>query len=399
MPTSKKITPDSKNENWRFSKIPDLSAFRFTLPSRERGDVALIKKSVADFPVTAQAVFENDALLDAQGLPENLEKQGVVWESLEQAANTHAALFKKCLAASPPVSLGSEKIAALRQSRDRAGMLLYVPKGVEIDLPLVSFHWLRGENVAAFPHTFIIAEAGSKVTVVDMFSSADLQSAFSCGASCILAGGGAQVSYFALQNRNEKTIHMQQHSCRLEKDAAAQSFFFNAGGSFSRVESVCELAGESARSEMLAVSIGKGRQVFDQRSVQLHAAPRAWSNLLYKNVLNDHAKSVFQGLIRVEPNAAQTDAYQSNRSLLISPDAEADSIPQLEILNDDVKCSHGSSSGPLDEEQLFYMKTRGLTEEQAGRLLALGFFEEVLNKIKNQAIAQTLRKKIAAKLT
>lgn len=391
--------PDSKNENWRFSKVPDLSAFHFESSPRERVDTSLVKKSHAGFSSTAQSVFENNTLVDAQHLPEDLKNKGVIWEPLQQAAKKHEALFKKCLAGVPSISLGSEAFTALSQSDEPMGMLLYVPKGVTIDLPLVSSHWLSGENSVSFPHTFLIAEEGSKVTVMDIFSSADQQPAFSCGASRILAGAHAKVSYLAFQDRNDKALHIQQHFCRLEKSAAVQSFFFHVGSSFSRVESVCELAGEGSRSEMLAVCMGRGRQTFDQRSVQLHTAPRTWSNLLYKNVLNDRAKSVFQGLIRVDSHANQTDAYQSNRSLLISPDAEAYSIPQLEILNDDVKCSHGSSSGPLDEEQLFYMKTRGLTEEQAGHLLALGFFEEVLSKVENRDVLQMLREKIAAKFS
>jgi Fe-S cluster assembly protein SufD len=148
---------------------------------------------------------------------------------------------------------------------------------------------------------------------------------------------------------------------------------------------------------MLSLSCVDGRQEYDHRTLQHHAAPHCWSDLLFKNTLNHRAKTIFQGLIRVAPGASQTDAYQTNRNLLLNPDAEADSLPGLEILNDDVKCSHGATTGEVNEEELFYMMTRGISPAAGKQLIALGFYEDVLERLGDEALREEVRTLIHAK--
>jgi Fe-S cluster assembly protein SufD len=148
---------------------------------------------------------------------------------------------------------------------------------------------------------------------------------------------------------------------------------------------------------MLGLSVGSDRQEFDQRTLQCHDVPNTWSDLLYKNALDDRSKSIFKGLIRVAPGAAKTDAYQNNRNLLLNPEAEADSMPGLEILNDDVRCTHGATTGQIDQDQLFYLMARGIDPRTGAQLLAHGFFEEVIARLPEKKIGEAVRSAVAAK--
>ena len=149
---------------------------------------------------------------------------------------------------------------------------------------------------------------------------------------------------------------------------------------------------------MLALTIAQGDQEYDQRTLQTHQAPHTSSNLLYKNALLDQARTIFSGLIIVEPDAQQTDAYQSNRNLMLSDEAEANSLPGLEIQANDVRCTHGATSGRIDAEQEFYLQSRGIPRKLADELLVAGFFEEVLEKVESEAIREALRSLVAAKM-
>ena len=182
----------------------------------------------------------------------------------------------------------------------------------------------------------------------------------------------------------------------VQRDARVLTLNLHLGGRQSRHESHSRLQGPGAYSEMLALTVAKGAQEFDQRTLQSHQAPNTGSNLLYKNALLDQARTIFSGLIIVDPDAQKTDAYQSNRNLLLSDDAEANSLPGLEIQANDVRCTHGATSGHVDDEQMFYLKSRGIPPAAARELLVFGFFEEVLNKLENEPLHAALRDFIKA---
>jgi Fe-S cluster assembly protein SufD len=172
----------------------------------------------------------------------------------------------------------------------------------------------------------------------------------------------------------------------------------NFGGKYSRLESVSRMIGTGARSDMLAVSIATGDQEFDQRTLQDHLKPNTTSDLLYKNSLNDRARSIFSGLIKVERGAHGTDAYQKVRNLLLSDEAEANSLPGLEILADNVRCTHGATSGQVAPEELFYLKSRGIPENTAKGLVVRGFLNEVVNRLPDGKLTEYLHKQIDAHL-
>jgi Fe-S cluster assembly protein SufD len=320
-----------------------------------------------------------------------LKKRGVIFQSLERAMVEHTELFRKHFM-SQPARLGSAKFAALHQALVSSGTFIYVPRGVEIELPIEIFHWLNGENASVFPHLLLVTDELAKVTVIEHFRSLNRQSpGFACGVNDLIAGPGAKVSYVCAQNWGNNVIALQMNSTTVDHDASALSLNLNLGSRYSRFESLSRLIGEGGRSDLLAVSVAKDQQEFDARTLQDHISPHTASDLLYKNALDDRARSIFGGLIRVEPHAHFADAYQKVRNLLLSDDSEANSMPGLEILADNVRCTHGATSGQIDEDELFYLRTRGIPVSVAQRLIVTGFLDEVIQRLDQPAIADHLR--------
>jgi Fe-S cluster assembly protein SufD len=389
--------PKRSEEDWRFATIDAIRLGKFQPGGKGASlDAEIVKRSVAAFPQAGRAVFANDRLLHFEG-GEELQKKGVIFESLSGALQRHPDLLQKYFMAHP-VDLGAQKFAALHAAHASAGVLIHVPKNVELELPLVSFHWLDGDESSVFPHTLIVAGENSKVTVVDFLASTNEEGVgLACGLNDLLVGPGAKVDYVCLQQWGKQVTSFQLNSTRVEKDGEARSLFVNLGAAYARQESRSTMAGSGARSEMLGLSVGSDRQEFDQRTLQCHDVPNTWSDLLYKNALDDRSKSIFKGLIRVAPGAAKTDAYQNNRNLLLNPEAEADSMPGLEILNDDVRCTHGATTGQIDQDQLFYLMARGIDPRTGAQLLAHGFFEEVIARLPEKKIGEAVRSAVAAK--
>jgi Fe-S cluster assembly protein SufD len=352
--------------------------------------------------VGGRMIFAGDQLIERDVISDQLKKRGVIFQSLERAMVEHTELFRKHFM-SQPARLGSAKFAALHQALVSSGTFIYVPRGVEIELPIEIFHWLSGENASAFPHLLLVTDELAKVTVIEHFRSLDRYrgkeqpAGFACGVNDLIAGPGAKVTYVCAQNWGDNVVALQMNSTTVDHDAAAMSLNLNLGSRYSRFESLSRLIGEGGRSDLLAVSVAKEQQEFDARTLQDHISPHTASDLLYKNALDDRARCTFGGLIRVEPHAHFTDAYQKVRNLLLSDDAEANSMPGLEILADNVRCTHGATSGQIDEDELFYLRTRGIPVPVAQRLIVTGFLDEVIQRLDHAAIADHLRRLIEEK--
>jgi Fe-S cluster assembly protein SufD len=391
--------PNRKDQPWRFSSVDALDLSPYAQPSRltqgERDGI--LERSTGLDAVSGRLIFADDQLLRRDPLPEALLKRGVLLMPLERALLEHEDLFRKHFMAQP-VTLGSAKFAALHEAFVSSGTFIYVPRGVEVELPIEIFHWLHGENAAVFPHTLLLADELSKVTVLEHFRSADPERpGFACGVNDLVAGKGAKINYICAQNWNEKVLSIQINATTAERESSALSLNVHLGGAYSRFESLSRLTGEGARSDLLAVSIGDGTQEFDARTLQDHASPHTTSDLLYKNALTDRTRNTFGGLIRVEPHAHFTDAYQTVRNLLLSDDAEANSMPGLEILADNVKCSHGATSGQINEDEMFYLLSRGIPAPVAKQLLVSGFLNEVVDRLDHPAITGLVHELIEAK--
>jgi len=391
--------PARTDEAWRFSNLKALDLARFTtaqpLDDATRDD--LLARSAGLDAAAGRLIFGNDTLLSREVFADTLRQRGVLWLPLDEALRDHADLVRSRFMREDAI-LGGQKFAALHASQVRTGTFLYVPRGVEIDLPIEAFHWLAGEGASVFPHTLIVAEAQSKVTVVDYFESADAKApGFACGVNDLWVGDGAQVTYVCAQNWSCETLSVQINSTVVSRDAQARALTVNLGSRYARSESVSHLRAPGGRSDMLAVTIAEHAQEFDQRTFQIHEAPNTASDLLYKNALDDKARTIFSGLIRVSPGAHKTDAYQKVRNLLLSDEAEANSMPGLEIEADDVRCTHGATSGQIEEEELFYLLSRGIPLRDAQRLIVHGFLEEVLQRIGSEPVAAKLSALLHAK--
>src|SRR5712664_4550881 len=393
--------PTRKDQPWRFSNVDllDLARFKLSpaLSDDDRANVLKYSRGLNEF--AARLIFAGDQLIERNVISDDLKKRGVIFQPLERAMIEHADLFQKYFMSQPAV-LGSAKFASLHQALVSSGTFLFVPRGVEIEQPIEIFHWLRGEGVSVFPHLLLITDELAKVTVVEHFGSCDARATgFACGVNDLIAGPGAKVTYVCAQNWGENVVALQMNSTTVDHDASAMSLNLHLGSRYSRFESLSRLIGEGGRSDLLAVAVAKHQQEFDARTLQDHVSPHTASDLLYKNALDDRARTIFGGLIRVEPDAHSTDANQQVRSLLLSDDAEANSMPGLEILADNVKCSHGATSGQVDEDELFYLRTRGIPVPVAQRLIVTGFLDEVVQRLDHPAISEYLHRLIEEKFS
>lgn len=394
--------PGPTDEAWRFSSRETLTLAGFAPGAATAAKAAAPELfSVAD--ATASLTFCNGSLVARRALPADLAARGVVVATLQEALRSHPDVLREHFL-SQPQKLGSEKFAALHAAFVNDGAFILVPKGVEITAPIVVTHASTGAGTAVFPHTLVILEEQARATVVDAFVSPDATApagpragAFACGANDLYVGHGAQLTYVAAQRWSLDTLSFQLNSTVVRRDARVQSLNLHLGGRQARHESLSQLQAPGAFSEMLAVTVAADAQEFDQRTLQIHQAPNTKSDLLYKNALLDRARTTFSGLIVVDPDAQKTDAYQSNRNLMLSDDAEANSLPGLEIQANDVRCTHGATSSRIDPQQMFYLEARGITPAKARELLVFGFFEEVLNRLEHEGLHESLRQLIATR--
>jgi Fe-S cluster assembly protein SufD len=392
-------SPTRKDQLWRFSNVDllDLSPFKSSCELSGQKRAAILEQSRGLNAVAARLVFAGDELIHRDVVSEHLKKRGVIFQPLERAMVEHADLFRKHFMSQPAV-LGSAKFAALHQAFVSSGTFLYLPRGVEIEAPIEIFHWLHDENASVFPHLLLVADELASVTVVEHFRSLDRDSAgLACGVNDLVAGPGSKVTYVCAQTWGENVRALQMNTTTVDHDASALSLNLHLGAKYSRFESLSRLIGEGARSNLLAVAVATAEQEFDARTLQDHVSPHTASDLLYKNALDDRARCTFGGLIRVEPHAHFTDAYQKVRNLLLSDDAEANSMPGLEILADNVRCTHGATSGQIEKDELFYLRSRGIPISVAQRLIVIGFLNEVIQRLDQPVIAGYLHQLIEKK--
>lgn len=378
--------PVRTDEHWRFSNLQGLGLDGFEVPE----DHASLVPHLPDFPHAAEIIFSNRQVVGRTTIPAELAAQGVVFAPLDEALRDHGDLVRQWVQRDP-ANLGGDKYVALNLALSAEGGFLYVPRGVEIDLPFVVQQTVTGAQRSVFPHTLVVLEEQARATLVEFFVSGDTAAHLVSGVNDLHAGPGANLTYVGVQAWSGDTLAFQSNSTTVQRDARVLSLNLHLGGRQARHESHSRLQGPGAHSEMLALTLAGEGQEFDQRTLQTHQAPQTTSNLLYKNALLDTAKTIFSGLIVVEPDAQKTDAYQSNRNLLLSDEAEANSLPGLEIQANDVRCSHGSTSSRVEPSQEFYLRSRGLPAKVARELLVFGFFEEVLDKLSNDDLHAVLR--------
>jgi Fe-S cluster assembly protein SufD len=387
--------PTRHDELWRFSNLKSLDLARWQMVSAPTDVDALIVRSQGVAELGAKLVFANDRLIsrEIKDLPE-----GVLLLPLEEAARDHEALFQSYFMKHSAL-LGSAKIAALHRAQLQTGAFLYVPAGVKVSKPIELWHWSEGDHAAIFPHTLVVCEEGSSVSVIDHFSSMNNEASFVAGVNDLIVKADAHLKYVAVQDWSRETTAFHLNTTDVGRDAVATALQLNLGGRYIRSESNSRLLEEGARSVMLAINPMDADREVDQRTFQDHLAPSATSDLLYHNALDNRSRSVFSGLIKVGTSAHETDAYQKVRNLMLSDEAEANSMPGLEILADRVRCSHGATSGELNQDELFYMMARGIAPQKAAKLIVRGFFQTVLERIKEPSLEKYFGQLLDRRLT
>jgi Fe-S cluster assembly protein SufD len=400
--------PTKKTEEWRYTDLTKLAPETFD-PLVDASGREVEPVPADDLPPAVREILEGEGVrsgtmieLDARLARLDLEARaaeaGVVFAPIARIADDRPELLERFLFTSDIAPM-EKKLWALHTAALSGGYVLYVPKNVKVENPVHVLRWLSKAGSLLATHSLIVVERGAQVTVIDEFLSGDLDGeALSLNGVEVFGGEGALVNYLGLQRYGRGVKHFSMQHANTPRDCTLNSFNVTLGGDLSRQDITSHLLGPGSDSEMLALWFGDGEQHFDYHTLQHHAAPSARSDLLFKGALSDSAESVFRGLIRVDEGAQLTDAYQTNRNLLLSEESQATTLPSLEIAADDVKCSHGATVGQVDEHQLFYLTSRGLTREQAERLLVFGFFGEVLARMPVASVRDRMTDAIERKI-
>jgi Fe-S cluster assembly protein SufD len=395
--------PTASEEIWRYSRIGELDLSRYRpVPPEQMGEPG-DEPAPGGGPIAAEAGERSGLVVVRNGrvvhhaLDAELEAKGVKVCGLATCeAHELASVLGACSDASP------DAFTTLHDAFLAGGAYVKVPRGVVVEKPVVVLHWSEGAGLASFPHTLIVADDGAEVTVFDRYGSADTR-ADGAGHLAdavveLVIGDNAHVRYLSVQEHGPHTWQVALQRAHLGRDASLKSSVVALGGDYARLRSESLLAGSGAESDLTAVYFGDGHQMLDFRTLQDHDAPNTRSDLLFKGAVEDRAQSVYSGLIRIRPDAQKSVAFQTNRNLVLTEGADARSVPNLEIEADDVKCSHASTVGPVDDDQLYYLATRGVPPEEAERLIVLGFFDDVFDRLPVRSLVGPLRRSVVEKI-
>lgn len=331
-------------------------------------------------------------------LMDDYSKQGVIYDDLENVLQTNPELIEKTVGTI--VHANDGKFSAMASALAIHGVFLYVPRGVKITEPIHSLVWNDGNNSAAFSHHVVWLEEGAEATFVQEYASAKNQlfTQFHSGILEVFVGAGASLRMVELQSWGEGIWNIMHERVSVQKDGNLSWIFGALGSKLTKSFSSVELVGAGATAKISGFYFADADQHFDMDTEQMHRAPNTTSDLLYKGAVTGNARSVWQGNIYVASGANGTDGYQANRNLILSRQARADSIPGLEILADDVKCTHGATVGKVDPDQVFYLRSRGLTENEAQHLIVEGFFEPIMDRIPFIEVQERFRQAIIEKI-
>ena len=374
--------PDTTEEAWRFTDLRDFDPNNFLTERRTgRGSSAQIPRFL-ELDVAGMATVTEDGI-EVERAPE-----GVTFEPLSESESLLYSLVG-----------WDEKFAAHNAAVWQHGLLVRVPKGVVLEKPLYVRIANSMPGTALFWRLLVVAEEGSDFTVIEEYASAapDLPG-YSNAVAELFVEQAARLQYVSVQNLSRETWHFASHHARVERDAELDWVAGGFGSKKGKIRIQNDLNGPGATSRVTGAYFADGVQHLDYDTFQEHIAPSTESDFAFKGALRESARAVWRGMIRVEPEAQKTNAYQENRNLLLSPDAHADSIPGLEIMANDVRCTHGATLGRVDRDQLFYLMARGLSRAEAERLIVRGFFQDVLDRIELEPVREALGAALEARI-
>lgn len=414
--------PTEQVEAWKYTRIE--VNFNKLQPHPKRDlvqDTSKLPQSVQDrlssTDVGAFLVLDGPDVVYRTELPAELTEKGVIFTDLRTAVEQHADKVQQYLYSVVPAEVPDDttiatpdttpskspdpsegKFSALAAALWTNGAFVYVPRGVEVELPLGSFRVMSEAGTYTATRTLVVAEENSQVTFIDEQDSEELPNTYAIGAVELVVKQSARLRYVSIQNWGKGVTHIQRQRGDVEKDAVLNSLVVTMGSTLSRTEMQSYLRGTGSNSEMLALYFANEDQHFDHYTLQHHAAPNAYSDLLYKGVSEDQSVGVFSGMIKVDLGAQKTDAYQKHRTLMLSSEARNFSVPQLEINANDVRCSHGSTTGPVEPQSMFYLRSRGIPKELAEKMLVTAFLEDVLGRVPLQSVVKYIEGIIAKKV-
>jgi Fe-S cluster assembly protein SufD len=392
--------PDTTQEAWRRTDIHAIPADRFKLVLDNTGDLPdvrgdLLKPLIADQHGGQIILTPGFAKVD---LDEKLAQKGVIFTDLKTAEQKYPDLLARMIGKTVNVEEG--KFSALAGAFAQNGVVLYVPKGLTIDEPLHSVLWGPGTDLAHVSHILVLVDEGASVTYVHESASPDLKGANSMHAGIveIQVMQNSSMRFVELQSWGRHVWNFSHERARVERGGNLDWIFGAIGSRLTKNFSELDLAGEGAQGRMSGFYFTDGNQHLDHDTQQNHLAPHTTSDLLFKGALKGRSRSVWQGMIYVAPGAQKTDGYQANRNLVLSEGARADSIPGLEILADDVRCTHGATVGKLEQEPLFYLKSRGIPQAEAEKIVVEGFFDPIFQRIPFEGVRERFQQYIADKM-
>lgn len=390
--------PTLKDEPWRRTDIRTLPADIVDVKAVDETavDPSLLEPLLGDAHgslLVLRPGYDPELRADA-----SVDDQGVLFTDLASALREHSETLADYLGQIVRPEEG--KFAALATAMAKDGVVLYVPKGVQLEQPLHSILWAPGIENAYFSRLLIILEEGASATFIHEAASPTEEATESVhsGIVEIFVGDGASLKFVELQNLGTHTWNFTHERAKVGKNANLDWIFGAVGSRLTKNFSDIDLLGEGGNARMSGFYFASGHQHLDHDTQQNHMAPHTTSDLLYKGGLIENGRSVWQGMIYVAPGAQQTDGYQANRNLVLSKTARADSIPGLEIMADDVRCTHGATIGQLEEEPIFYLMTRGITRPEAERLVIDGFFSPIMERIPFERVRERFAEMIDEKL-
>ncbi|MDP8991711.1 MAG: Fe-S cluster assembly protein SufD [Actinomycetota bacterium] len=386
--------PTEAEEVWRYSRIDqlDLDAYSPVLADggAEPGLPSALGPIVEAVGDRAGLVVVRNGRVTHAELEPALERRGVVAGSLDATAGSEDLVGSSLLASDPFVELNTAFMADVAVVR--------VPEGVAVERPIVVVNWVDAVAGAVFPQLVVHTGPAAQVSVFEYVASPHDLIALTDPVVELHAGEASNLSYVGVQELGRGVWQLGHQASRVARDATLSSLLVALGGDYARVSTDSRLEGQGSTSRLRAAYFGDGRQMHDFRTLQDHDAPKTMSDLLFKGAVEEQSHAVYSGLIRIRKGAAGTNAFQTNRNLVLSNGAHADSVPNLEIEENDVRCSHASAVGPIDEDHRYYLEARGLPPHVAERLVVLGFFEEVVEDVPIPGLRQPLRRSVAAKL-
>jgi len=348
-----------------------------------------------------------DGLSILSPLSNEARARNVFWGSPEQAAKEHAAVLEKhwsteVFPAGEENRFGNGgKFHSLNQALWEGGYVFHAPAGVEVELPMHARFFTRPGGDGVFPHNLIVLEEGASATIIESYESKpefEGDKAFCCPQTEIVLGKGAKLRYILLQNIGSNATYIGAHRAHQHADSRLTFVSSHLGSALAKSFIATVMLERKAHAYLSGLYYGTGSQKIHLDTYQHHIAPECTTDLMFKGALDHKARAVYRGMIRLENDAQKTDAYQQNRTLLLSDDARVDSIPGLEILANDVRCTHGATAGQIDPAILFYLMSRGLSSFQAKKMIMDGFFEEVILRFGIESVTEPLRREIDAKI-